>query len=270
MQSELVVAAIQLNACGTRDENVARAIRLVDEAAAAGAELVVLPELFNGYGALSRVVAEAEPVPGPTSLALQACAARHGVWLLGGSLCEQATTPGRGYNTSLLIDPQGAVVARYRKLHLFEIQVPGFPAACEAEHMLPGDAVTLADVTPGRLGIAICYDLRFPELFRSLADQGMEILLFPSAFTPFTGRAHWETLLRARAIENQCFVVAANQTGRHDAQVESYGHSLILDPWGEVLAQAGDEECVLTARLRRTRLDEVRARLPALKNRRAW
>jgi deaminated glutathione amidase len=270
MQNELTVAAIQMNAHGTREENLAKAIHLVEQAAAAGAQLIVLPELFNGYGDLANVVAQAETIPGRTSEALRACAVRHGVWLLGGSLCEQADQPDRGYNTSLFFNPQGEIIAKYRKLHLFEVEIPGFPRACESDHMCAGDNTTVLETALGTCGIAICYDLRFPELFRELAASGLELLLFPSAFTPFTGRAHWEILLRARAIENQCYVVAANQCGRHDAKVESYGHSLIIDPWGDVLAAADEAECFITARLTAARLREIRSRLPALKNRRTW
>jgi predicted amidohydrolase len=270
MLDEIQVAAIQMNACGTREENLETAERWIDAAAQSGAKLIVLPELFNGYGELSRVVAQAESIPGPTSAMLRQCAQRHGIWLLGGSLCERAEPAGRGYNTSLFFNPQGEIIATYRKLHLFEVEIPGFPRACEGDHMCAGETVTAFSCELGTCGVAICYDLRFPELFRQLAARDMEILLFPSAFTPFTGRAHWEILLRARAIENQCFVIAANQCGRHDAKVESYGHSLILDPWGDILASAGEEAGFIMAKLSASRLREIRTRLPALKNRRAW
>ncbi len=273
MQNLLPVAAIQLNAAGTKEENIAQAERLVQQAATAGAEVIVLPELFNGYGDLAAVVAEAEAIPGPTSMRMQALAAQCGVWLLAGSICERSSpldstgTP-RGYNTSLLFDPLGTLVATYRKMHLFDVNVPGNVNVCESAHMLPGEKVVSLATSAAHFGLAICYDLRFPELFRELSQRGMEVLLFPSAFTAATGKDHWHVLVRARAIENQCYVVAANQYGRHSSSLVSYGHSLIVDPWGRILAEGGEEETILHARLDGIRLSSTRAVLPALKNRR--
>jgi deaminated glutathione amidase len=267
MQSEIQAAAIQLNANGSRAENVAKALQMIDKAAAGGARLIVLPELFNGYGDLAEVVAQAETIPGPTSEALCQRATQHGIWLCGGSLCERSDQPGRGYNTSLLISPEGRVVATYRKVHLFDVNVPGNVNVCESSHMLPGEPPKVVETELARFGTAICYDLRFPELFRRLSQQGMEVLLFPSAFTAATGKDHWHVLVRARAIENQCYVIAANQCGRHNERLASFGHSLIVDPWGRILAEAGDEEMILTARLDGIRLASTREVLPALKNR---
>jgi predicted amidohydrolase len=268
MLSEIQAAAIQLNANGTRVENVAKAVQMVGQAAAAGAKLIVLPELCNGYGDLAGVVAQAEPIPGPTSERLRQCAIEHRVYLVAGSLCERSSQPGRGYNTCLFFGPGGAELARYRKLHLFEASVPGNASICESEHMCAGDDVVSVTTELANFGLAICYDLRFPELFRQLSQRGMEVLLFPSAFTYATGKDHWHVLLRARAIENQCFIVAANQCGRHTEKLSSYGHSLIIDPWGRILAEAGEEETIIYARLDGIRLNSVREVLPALKNRR--
>lgn len=268
MQHEIKVAAIQLNANRSRHANVAQALSMVEEAASAGAEVVVLPELFNGYGDLAQVVAEAEPIPGPTTERMGACAKQHGIWLLAGSVCEQSNQPGRGYNTSLLFSPEGTPVAQYRKLHLFDANVPGNVSVCESQHMLPGDGVVVLGTELATFGLAICYDLRFPELFRQMSRRGMDVLLFPSAFTAATGRDHWHVLVRARAIENQCYVVAANQCGKHTERQSSYGHSLIVDPWGRILAEGGDEETIIFARLDGIRLKSTREVLPALRNRR--
>jgi predicted amidohydrolase len=268
MRDTIHAAAIQLNANRSREKNVARALEMVEQAARRGADLAVLPELFNGYGDLATVIAEAEPIPGPTSNELCSVAREHGIWLCGGSICERTPTGERGYNTSLLIAPSGEMVARYRKLHLFDVNVPGQVNVCESQHMSPGSEIVDCATDLAHFGVAICYDLRFPELFRDLSRRGMEVLLFPSAFTAATGKDHWHVLLRARAIENQCFVVAANQCGRHTERLASYGHSLILDPWGRILAEAGDEETILEAHLDAARLKSVRQTLPALKNRR--
>lgn len=268
MQSDIQAAAIQFNANGTREQNVTRAVDMVAQAAANGAQLIVLPELFNGYGDLTQVVQQAEAIPGPTSERLRQCARQHGVWLAAGSICEKTDDPQRGFNTSLFFAPDGSQLAQYRKLHLFEANVPGNASVCEAEHMRKGDEIVGFETPMAKFGLAICYDLRFPELFRELSRRGMEVLLFPSAFTYATGKDHWHILLRARAIENQCFIVAANQCGRHTERLASYGHSLILDPWGRVLAEAGEEETIVYARLDALRLRSVREVLPALKNRR--
>lgn len=268
MQSEIRAAAIQLNASGSREANVTKALTMVADAAAQGANLVVLPELFNGYSELADVVAQAEPIPGPTSERLRQCAVDHRLWLVAGSICERSNVEDRGYNTSLFFSPQGETVATYRKLHLFDANVPGNANVCESQHMLPGDQVVVARTELATFGLAICYDLRFPELFRQQCLEGMEVLLFPSAFTAATGKDHWHVLVRARAIENQCFVVAANQCGRHGERLSSYGHSMIVDPWGRILAEAGDEETIIHARLDGLRLNSTREVLPALKNRR--
>jgi predicted amidohydrolase len=215
------------------------------------------------------VVAAAETVPGPTSEAMGRLAAELGIVLLAGSICEKSDVPGKGYNTSLLFDPTGQLVARYRKIHLFDYEVPGEVSYAESRYIVPGDRVVHAPSSDACLGLATCYDLRFPELFRQLADAGADVLLTPSAFTQPTGRCHWEILLRARAIENQAFLVAPNQVGRHTPQLVTYGHSAIISPWGEILAMAGGEqEEVVWAELKAARLAEVRQHLPALTHRR--
>lgn len=266
----LRVAAVQMNSTLDKPANLAAAERLVASAAASGAEVVVLPEMFDLYGDLRLAAAQAEPIPGPISKRLAAWAARHQIWLCAGSISERVTGSQRAFNTSLLIDPQGQIVAQYRKLHLFDVHLPGQVDVKESAHIAPGEQIVCTRTSRGILGQAICYDLRFPELFRALADCGLEVLLFPSAFTRTTGQDHWEVLVRARAIENQCFVVAANQAGRHSEKSESYGHSLIVDPWGRILAAAdGQSEVILQATLDFSLLASIRERLPALAHRRA-
>ena len=268
MPPPLRVAAVQMNSRLDNAANLAAAERLVAQAAHEGASLVVLPELFDLYGDLRLAAENATPIPGPVSNQLADWARRHEIWLCGGSISERVTGSPRAYNSCLLLDPGGQIVAKYRKMHLFDVDLPGRVSVRESDHIAAGDQPTSAATPLGAFGLAICYDLRFPELFRSLVDQGMEVLLFPSAFTRATGEHHWEVLVRARAIENQCFVVAANQAGRHTPSSESYGHSMIVDPWGRVLAEAdGQSVSVIHAALDFDLLDDIRRRLPALKHR---
>jgi predicted amidohydrolase len=269
MQPLLRVAVVQLCAQLDKGRNVATAERLIRAAAAGGAELVVLPELFNAYGRLADVVAQAEPIPGPTSKLLARLAQELGIMLCGGSLCEQSTQAAHGYNTSLLLGRDGVELARYRKQHLFDIDLPGQVSVRESDAMLPGSDVCVTTTELGNIAQAICYDVRFPELFRALSQRAAEIVCIPAAFTANTGRDHWEVLLRARAIENQCFILAANQYGSHHEKLASYGGSLIIDPWGDVLARGTlDSEEVLFAELTNERLQQVRTHLPALQHRR--
>ncbi|MCE9555599.1 MAG: carbon-nitrogen hydrolase family protein [Planctomycetes bacterium] len=272
MQSPFVAAAVQFSAGLDKQANLATATRLVREAASRGAQFVCLPELFNACGPHEALVPLAEPVPGPTSEEMRTLAAELKITLLAGSIAEQANLPDRMFNTSLLFGPDGDLLATYRKIHLFDVDVPGdatAPAVCvqESSHFQPGDNVIVADASFGRLGLSICYDLRFPELYRQHAAQQADVIAVPAAFTYTTGRDHWTTLLKARAIENQAFVVAANQCG--GAPVRKYGHSQILGPWGETLAAAEDEaEAIVIATLDPQRLAEVRSRVPALAHRR--
>jgi len=260
-----------MTATPDRGANLARADALVREAAAAGAELVVLPELFSLLGPAPVMRAGAEAIDGPTISWAAGAAARAGVWLLAGSITERADGLDRAYNTACLLDPSGEVVARYRKIHLFDNEVQG-AAFRESDTVAPGEVAVAATVVVGDVatvvGLATCYDLRFPELFRVLALTGAEVVLLPSAFTAVTGAAHWEPLVRARAIENQVFVVAAGQWGRTGTGIECHGHSMVVDPWGVVLASRDSGDGVVVADLDRDRLAEVRAQLPSLANRR--
>jgi len=267
-------AAIQLNSTGDRARNRATAERLVRAAAADGARLVVLPEKWNVLGTPEQLAAGAEPLDGPSTAWARALARELRVDLIAGSIVERPADHGKHFNTSVHAGPDGAIKAVYRKLHLFDVEVEGVVYR-ESDGEQPGEeivATTLQDGT--KLGMAICYDLRFPELFRVLTLRGARVLALPSAFTLATTRDHWEVLVRARAIENQCFVVAANQIGEHAPGKSSGGRSLIADPWGTVLATAPDAEGYALADLDLARQDAIRARLPALAHRRpgayAW
>lgn len=267
MAQTVVAAAVQMNSGEDKTANLAAAERLVRAAAAQGAALIVLPEYFNCLGDRRTMLAGAEPLDGPTASFLRNLAKSLGVTLVGGTFCEQTGDGSKAHNTCLVVDPRGEVTAVYRKLHLFDVDLPGRLTYCESSWLAAGGDVVVCDAAGFRTAIAICYDVRFPELFRRFADEGVEVVAFPSAFTKQTGRDHWELLLRARAVENQCYVVAANQTGRH-AALETYGHSLVVDPWGTVTAEADEDEGFITAPLSHERVAAVRAQLPALRHRR--
>jgi predicted amidohydrolase len=268
----LRVACVQLNTCADTVENVRAAGALVEEAAAAGARFVALPETWAFKGSRDGVMASAEPVDGPSNAALAALAARLGIFVLAGSHYEPSPEPDRVYNTSVLLGPDGAVLATYRKVHLFDA-VAGTAVYRESNYLTPGADVVTAeiDVAPAgsaTLGLSICYDLRFPELYRALALAGAQLFCVPAAFTAHTGAAHWKTLLRARAIENGCFVIAPDQVGEHLPGRACYGHSMIVDPWGEVVAELADGVGICVADLDLARIAEVRAQIPSLRDRR--
>lgn len=260
-------AVIQMNSGEDRDANLRRAGQLVGQAAADGAELVALPENFARMRKSDREPARGESSGGPIQTWARKTAAAEGVYLLAGSFPEAAPTRSKCYNTSLLIDPQGRTVAAYRKIHLFDVAVPGGETHRESDRTLPGRETVIADTSLGRLGLSVCYDLRFPELYRRLTEAGALIVFAPSAFTERSGKAHWEILVRARAIENQVFMVAPAQEGGHPGGRRTYGHSLIVDPWGEVLAEIPEGEGVALAGLDLDRLTAIRRAMPCLEHR---
>ena len=261
-------AVVQINSTSDRGGNLAAAERQVRAAAADGAELVVLPEKWPLMASGEDLALGAEPIDGPAVTAARSWAKDLGITLVAGSFTE-AHRGARPSNTSLLIDPGGEIAACYRKIHMFDVDVGGI-AYRESEVEDAGDQVVVADCGPARIGLAVCYDLRFPELFRALVDRGATVFTLPSAFTVPTGRDHWEILLRARAIEDQAFVLAAGQIGRAEPKFDSWGHSMIVDPWGGVLAEVdGDDEGFATADLDFAGQAETRRSLPALANRRA-
>jgi len=262
------VSAVQLNSSADRDANLQSAERLVREAARAGAELIVLPEKWPVMGSEEQLRASAEPLHGPTVAWARGLARELGVELVPGSLLELLEGEEKLANTCVHIDAEGEVRAVYRKLHMFDVEVGG-KVYRESELELPGEEIVLSHTSSGAgLGLTICYDLRFPELYRILAVQGAQLITVPAAFTLPTTRDHWEVLLRARAIENQLYVIAANQYGPHPAGQHSGGRSMIVDPWGIVLAQAPDGEGYVLAEVELERLQEIRTRLPSLANRR--
>ena len=258
--------------CSTDDlaANLKAAEGFVREAAEAGAKLVALPENFPFLRREGQPVPCRQPIDGPIVSAVRAWAEELGLWILAGTFPETRAEDERFHNTSVLIDAQGQLAAAYRKIHLFDVDLSasGGEAYRESTNVAPGEDVVVAETPFGGLGLSVCYDLRFPELYRQMADAGARFLAVPSAFTPHTGKDHWEVLLRARAIENQAFVLAPAQCGRHSAERASYGRSLIIDPWGLVLAQAGDRPGVIFADCRAEDLERVRAGLPALEHRR--
>jgi deaminated glutathione amidase len=262
-----LAAAVQMTASSVKEENLAKAETFVRLAAERGATLIVLPEVFAWRGPRAEEPAQVEPIPGPTSNRLRELARRHQIYLLAGSFLEKGDGP-RSYNTSLLLDPQGDVLARYRKIHLFDVDIPGQVRVKESETKAPGEAVVASTTPLGVFGLSVCYDLRFPELYRQLAAKGAEVMFVPSAFTFPTGAAHWEPLLRARAIENQTYIIAPNQIGKNAHGYADYGNSMIIDPWGKVIARAPDKECLITAEIDRDYVEKVRKELPCLAHRR--
>lgn len=265
---KFIAAAVQMRAADDKAANLAEAERWVRQAARQGARLVVLPEVFiwRGDKKLERNVAE--PIPGPTSRTLATLARELNIFLLGGSVLEEIPASPKAYNTSLLFDPLGSLLASYRKIHLFDVDLANGVSLRESATRAPGADVVVAQTELGTMGLSVCYDLRFPELYRGLAHQGAQLIFVPSAFTAFTGQAHWQTLLCARAIENQCYVIAADQFGKSANSFECHGHSMIVDPWGTILAELADGAGVVSAEIDLDRLAQVRAELPALSHRR--
>ena len=259
-------AAVQLNSTEDKDRNLEAADRLTREAAADGAALIVLPEKFNLLGTHEAYETGAETLDGPTVSWARDTARELGVDLVAGSIVERREGREKLGNTSVHVGPDGELRGIYRKIHMFDVTVAGKEYR-ESASQEAGDEVVTSEADGVMLGLSVCYDLRFPELYRILAIRGARILAVPAAFTKPTGEAHWDTLVRARAIENQAFVVAADQFGSHPPDNESFGGSQIVDPWGEVLARARDEECFVAADLDLARQDEIRESLPSLANR---
>ncbi len=268
MPDLLRVACVQLESGADKAANLAGADALVERAAEAGARVVVLPEKWNGVGGAETLHALAEPLDGGETVETMAgWARRHELWVVGGSITERRAGRERLSNTCCVFAPGGALAAVYRKIHLFDVEVGG-RVYRESDAEEPGEEPVLAEVAGWPTGLSICYDLRFPELYRLLAGAGAELLTVPANFTLATGKDHWHLLLRARAVENQCYVAAAAQVGEPMPGRPSYGHSLLVDPWGTVLADAPDEETVIVADLDRDRLRRIRETLPSLRNRR--
>jgi deaminated glutathione amidase len=267
MPDRIRIACVQLTASADKAANLERAERVVARAASLGADVIALPEKWNGVGSAEQLHALAEPLEGGESVAaLSRWAQTHGVSIVGGSISERRDGHEKLSNTSIVVAPDGSVSALYRKIHLFDVEVGGLVYR-ESEAEEPGDEPVVTQIEDWPVGLTVCYDIRFPELYRVLALEGAELVTVPANFTERTGRDHWEVLLRARAIENQLYIAAPAQFGEPMPGRRSFGRSLVADPWGTVLAQAPDEECVIVAELDRGRVRDVRARLPSLANR---
>lgn len=266
--SSLDVAVLQMNSGIDKEANIASALDLIDQAAQAGARLVVLPEVWHYIGPDEGNRPTAESVPGPITELLAERARRHDIYVHGGTILE--TRPGDPglYNTSFVLNPQGDLIAKYSKIHMFDVVLDGVAQYQESATVTPGDEIVTVDIDGITVGLAICYDLRFPELFRILTLRGAQTIVLPAAFTLMTGKDHWEPLIRARAIENEVYMVATGQTGKHPPGDWCYGHSMVVDPWGIVIATASDGIGIARATISTDRVDAVRRQIPSLLNRR--
>jgi predicted amidohydrolase len=262
--SHPLAAVVQMTSTTDVERNLAAAEALVERAAGRGAAFVGLPENFAFLRAEGQPAPDPQDLDGPWVRRMAGLARRLKVTLLLGSLPERVPGDARVHNTSVLLGPDGAAVAAYRKIHLFDIDLPGMEHLKESKAVVPGDQVVIADTAIGRVGLSICYDVRFPELYRQLAARGARLLCVPSAFTERTGKAHWEVLLRARAIENLAYVLAPAQVGHHGGGRASHGQAMVVDPWGAVVAQVPDGEGVAVAEIDLERLERLRRELPAL------
>lgn len=269
--NEFIATSVQLTSTDQRQENLENARMWIAKAAQDGASLILLPENFAFMGAGDRdklAIMETEG-DGPIQTFLSRNAREHGVWLVGGSVPLRSEHPEKVRAACLIYGPDGQRHGRYDKIHLFDVDVPGSEESYrESDTIAAGDQPGLFTTPLGKIGVAICYDVRFPEYTRLLMEQGMEILLVPAAFTAKTGAAHWEILLRARAIENQCYVIASNQGGQHPGGRETFGHSMIIDPWGQVLTRLDQAPGICSARLDAGTLADIRRQFPVLGHRR--
>jgi predicted amidohydrolase len=268
---KLKVAAIQMNSGNNKEKNLKQAERLIKQAVNKKAKLIVLPEVFNFRGNLNESSKVAEPVPGYSTKIIARIAKKYKIWTLIGSLMENVGAgrdlPSKPFNTSVLINPKGKIVARYRKMHLFDIKLKG-KEILESKRNQPGKIPKIVSIEKAKVGLSICYDLRFPELYRHYSKKGAEILCIPSSFTKPTGQVHWHTLIKARAIENLAYVIAPDQFGTGSGGVKTFGHSLIVDPWGKILAEgSSNKEAVIVAEVDLEYLRKVRKNLPALEHR---
>lgn len=265
-----LAAAVQLNCTSNEEANWDSARSLIERAAGYGARFVATPENTNYLGPHDEKVRRAEPLDGPTCQRFADLARRLGIHLLLGSFNEKSDEPQRCYNTSVFFGPDGGILGTYRKLHLFDVDVPGGVRFAESDTCKPGSEIAVVDIPLGRIGLSICYDLRFPELYRRMVDQGAQILMIPSAFTLATGKDHWEPLMRARAIECQCYVIAPAQHGEHDdaGLKASWGHAMIVDPWGLPMATASDGPGLALAEIDLERVEKVRRAIPVARHRR--
>jgi len=264
------VAAVQMLATDDKAANLTQAEQLVREAVAQGARVVALPEMFLWRGDKRDERSFAEPIPGPSSEAMGILAQELGIHLLAGSMLEEISASDKAYNTSLLFDPFGHLMAKYRKIHLFDVELENGVSVTESATRAFGESLVVVQSSLCPMGLSICYDLRFPELYRLLAQHGAQLIFVPSAFTSYTGQSHWEPLLRARAIENQVYMIAPDQYGQNAKSFATYGHSMIIDPWGKIIAELADGPGIIFAEVDLAYLARVRVKLPALNHRKLF
>lgn len=262
------MALLQLDTQDDKANNLRRIGEMIDEAAAKKAQFVCMPEMANYIGIGDGPYQNAEDIPGgPTTDLFRNKAKQHSLWIHGGSIPERIPNEKRVFNTTIVVNPKGEIVAKYRKIHLYDINVKNGVSFMESDTIKAGDEIVNFDSEFGPMGLAICYDIRFPELFRLLTLRGAKLIFNPAEFNIYTGKDHWEPLLRARAIENVCYMVAPAQFGPKKT-FHTYGRSMVVDPWGNIIAQAGDRECVVMAEIDMNSVDQMRDQVPCLKNRR--
>jgi len=258
------IAVIQMNSTNNKGKNIVKAKEFIDEASNKGAKLIALPEMFNFLGPNKEKLSQSETIPGPTIKCMMNKAIEHKIYILCGSILEKSKDCRKAFNTSVFLNPQGAIIAKYRKIHLFDIKIKGESFYRESATMNSGTKVVTISTDFAKLGFSICYDLRFPELYRKLTIQGAQIIFIPAAFTLQTGKDHWEVLIRARAIENQVYIIAPAQTGSHPPGEKCYGKSMIVDPWGIVIAKASDKEMIIYSEIDLLYQNKVRKEIPSL------
>ncbi|SCL88349.1 carbon-nitrogen hydrolase family protein [Sporanaerobacter sp. PP17-6a] len=260
---KFIIAALQLNSNDNKKQNLRNVITLIEEAAERKAKIVAMPENMNYVG----VEKESETIPGYTTNLLAEQAVKYNIYIHCGSISEDSKT-GRPYNTTVFINPKGEIICKYRKLHMFDVDIKEGPSFRESDNKTPGSEIVTIETEYGNLGFSICYDIRFPEMYRIMALNGAQIIFAPACFVMNTGKDHWEPLLRARAIENTCYIVAPAQIGIKPSY-QAYGKTLIVDPWGNVIAKAMDKPCVVTSEIDLDYLENIRKQVPSLKNRRS-
>lgn len=263
-----MIGVLQLDTQNNKEENLKTVCGFIDEAVSKGAKLVTMPETMHCIGEnVGEGGKRIEPIPGYSIGILQQKAREHGIYIHCGSISEEREGEERYYNTSVLLAPDGAIIARYRKLHTFDVTLPDGTEHRESDRVMPGKEIVDVETELGHLGLSICYDMRFPELYRILALRGAQVLFSPANFTTPTGTAHWDSILRTRAIENGCYMVAAAQIGKKPS-MDAFGNSMVIDPWGTVIARAKNGPCVVMAEIDLDDVDRVRGQIPSLKNRR--
>ncbi|MBR8834240.1 MAG: carbon-nitrogen hydrolase family protein [Stigonema ocellatum SAG 48.90 = DSM 106950] len=264
-----IAAAVQMTSVPDRQKNLAQAEELIDLAVRQGAELVGLPENFSFMGEENDKLAQGEAIATETEEFIKTMAQRFQITILGGGFPVPVDSTGKVYNTALLIGSNGQELLRYHKVHLFDVNVPDGNTYQESSTVMAGDQLPPVYFSPelGNIGISVCYDVRFPELYRHLSHKGADVMFVPAAFTAFTGKDHWQVLLQARAIENTCYIIAPAQTGLHYARRQTHGHAMIVDPWGTIIADAGEQPGVAIADINPSRLEQVRRQMPSLQHR---